>query len=263
MQNERKTGSKPGIAAVIMAAGQGKRMRDPSRAKVMYELNDKPMIHYVVELACDLGASNIVVIAGHQHQIVIDYLAKSHPSVVCAVQEPQLGTGHAVMQSTTALADFNGDVLVLGGDVPLLTKCTMENLLRYHFDTGAVATILTSKLKDPTGYGRMIRNPNGSVKKIVEHRDASEEERKISEINSGIYVFDKEKLFDGLDHITPNNAQNEYYLTDVFEYFWQHQWTVSAVVAEHEDEIHGINTFDQLEVAREILNARLSPASRS
>jgi bifunctional N-acetylglucosamine-1-phosphate-uridyltransferase/glucosamine-1-phosphate-acetyltransferase GlmU-like protein len=118
-------------------------------------------------------------------------------------------------------------------------------------------------MRDPTGYGRIVRNPDRSVKKIVEHRDASEEERKISEINSGIYVFDKEKLFDGLNHITPNNAQNEYYLTDVFEYFWQHQWTVSAVVAEHEDEIHGINTFDQLEEARRILNTRFVAASTS
>jgi bifunctional N-acetylglucosamine-1-phosphate-uridyltransferase/glucosamine-1-phosphate-acetyltransferase GlmU-like protein len=136
----------------------------------------------------------------------------------------------------------------------------MENLLGHHFETGAVATILTSIMKDPTGYGRIVRNPDGSVNKIVEHRDASEEERKISEINSGIYVFDKEKLFDGLNHITPDNSQNEYYLTDVFEYFWRHQWTVSALVAEHEDEIHGINTFDQLEEARGILNARLGGA---
>ena len=263
MHPDRKTGSKREIAAVIMAAGQGKRMKDPSRAKVMYELNGKPMIHYVVDLAGDLGASNIVVIAGHQRQIVVDYLAKSHPSVACAIQEPQLGTGHAVMQSATALTGFKGDVLVLSGDVPLLTKWTMESLLGHHFDTGAVATILTSKMKDPTGYGRIVRNPDGSVKKIVEHRDASEEERKISEINSGIYVFDKEKLFDGLNHITPNNAQNEYYLTDVFEYFWRHQWTVSALVAEHEDEIHGINTFDQLEEARGILNARLGAAAVS
>jgi UDP-N-acetylglucosamine pyrophosphorylase len=263
MQNNQSTAPNRPIAAVLMAAGQGKRMKDPSRAKVMYELKNRPMIHYVVELAAALGSKEIVAIVGHQRQSVVEYLAKSHPAVKCAVQDPQLGTGHAVLQAESALNAFQGDVLVLSGDVPLLTKCTMENLIRHHFETGAVATILTSNMSDPTGYGRIVRNSDGSVKKIVEHRDASEEERKISEINSGIYVFNKMKLFDGLHHITPNNAQHEYYLTDVFEYFWQHHWTVSALVAEHEDEIHGINTFEQLEKARGILELRDSSAGRS
>ena len=258
MQDTHKNGSNRDVAAVIMAAGQGKRMKDPTRAKVMYELDSRPMLHYVVKLAVELGATRIVVIVGHQRQIVTEYLSKSHPAVLCAVQDPQLGTGHAVLQSAESMADFNGDVLVLSGDVPLLTKKTMEKLLRHHRETGAVATILTSNMKDPTGYGRIIRNTDGSVKKIIEHRDASELQRRIPEINSGIYVFDKEKLFDGLNHITPNNAQNEYYLTDVFEYFRKQQWTVSAMGAGDENEIHGINTFEQLELARRRLDARLA-----
>ncbi len=245
------------IAAVIMAAGQGKRMKDPSRAKVMYEINGRPMIQYVADLALVLGAKRIVVIVGHQRQVVIEELRKSHPTVICAVQDPQIGTGHAVMQSEEALQSFSGHVLVLSGDVPLLTESTMLRLLAHHCETGAVATILTSNMSDPTGYGRIIRNPDGSVKRIVEHRDATEEERKLKEINSGIYVFEKEKLFDGLKHITPDNSQHEYYLTDVFSYFWQNRWMVSALVAPDEREIQGINTVEQLDRAREILDSRL------
>jgi UDP-N-acetylglucosamine pyrophosphorylase len=256
MTNAPTNNSQRPIAAVIMAAGQGKRMKDPTRAKVLYELNGKPMIHYVADLALELGTSPVVVIVGHQRQLVIDYLGKSHPMVACAVQAEQLGTGHAVMQAEPALKGFRGDVVVLSGDVPLLTKKTMEKLIVHHRTTGAAATILTAIMHDPTGYGRMIRNADGSVKRIVEHRDATEAERAIKEMNSGIYVFNKERLFEALQNISPDNAQHEYYLTDVFEFFWKKQWIVSALVADSVEEIHGINTFEQLEQARGFLVSR-------
>ncbi|HCA79430.1 MAG TPA: UDP-N-acetylglucosamine pyrophosphorylase [Bacteroidetes bacterium] len=256
MTNPPTKASQRPLAAVIMAAGQGKRMKDPSRAKVLYELNGKPMIHYVVDLALELGTKPVVVIVGHQRQLVIDYLGKSHPMVACAIQAEQLGTGHAVMQAEPALEGFRGDVVVLSGDVPLLTRKTMESLITHHRTTGAAATILTAIMQDPTGYGRMIRNADGSVKRIVEHKDATDSERAIKEMNSGIYVFDKERLFEALQNILPDNAQHEYYLTDVFEFFWKKQWTVSALVGDSVDEIHGINTFEQLEQARGILASR-------
>lgn len=248
---------RPDLAAVVMAAGQGKRMNDPSRAKVLYEINGKPLIHYVVDLATELRTSPIVVIVGHQRQLVADYLSRSHPAVTCAVQDQQLGTGHAVLQAGPALKGFRGNVLVLSGDVPMLRRETMEHLLDKHVERGAVATILTAMMPDPSGYGRIVRNDDGTVNRIVEHKDASDEERQISEINSGIYVFDHERLFEALSHLAPNNAQNEYYLTDVFEYFWRMGWTVSAVVADDVDEIHGINTHGQLEQARNILLSRV------
>lgn len=250
------TEAKHELAVVVMAAGQGKRMKDPARAKVMYELNGRPMISYVVDLAYDLGAMEVIIVVGHQREVVTEYLKRSHPDVHCAVQEQQLGTGHAIMQAEKMLKRFHGDVIVLSGDVPLLTKPTMENLISHHFQTSAVATILTARMENPAGYGRIIRNGDGSVQKIVEHKDASEEELKVREINSGIYVFNKQKLFDGLKHITQDNSQKEYYLTSVFEYFWKHHWTVSALVADQADEIHGINTVEQLEQARTMLNSR-------
>jgi UDP-N-acetylglucosamine pyrophosphorylase len=240
-----------------MAAGKGTRMKDPSKVKVMYELLGKPMIHYVVDLAYNLKADRVIVIVGYQRETVIQYITKSHPQIEIAIQAEQLGTGHAIMQAEPVLHNYHGDVIVLSGDVPLLTVPSMERLMEHHVHTKAVATILTAHFDDPAGYGRIIRNDDGSVKKIVEQKDATEEERSVNEINSGIYVFDKQKLFESLEHISPHNVQKEYYLTDVFEYLWKHHWRVSALQALDVDEIRGINTKDQLKEAESIQLARL------
>lgn len=231
-------------------------MKEPGKAKVMFELAGKPMIHYVLDLAVALGSERIIAIVGFQRDSVMQYVRQTHPSVEFVVQEPQRGTGHAVQQAERALKDFTGDVLVLSGDVPLLTEETIRQMAQLHHSSGAVATILTAEVEDPTGYGRIIRNSNGSVERIVEHRDASPEELQVREINSGIYLFHNTILFDGLRHIAPHNVQNEYYLTDVFEYFWKHHWTVAAFKAPHVDEIQGVNTREQLEVAQKIFDTR-------
>jgi UDP-N-acetylglucosamine diphosphorylase/glucosamine-1-phosphate N-acetyltransferase len=244
------------LAAVIMAAGKGTRMKDPSKAKVMYEVLGKPMVHYVVDLARALNAARIIVIAGYKREAVIQYLNAHLSGTEVAVQAEQLGTGHAIMQTGSLLKNFIGDVVVLSGDVPLLTADSVLGLIDHHYQTEAAATILTADFADATGYGRIIRNTDGSVKKIVEHKDATEEERSIKEINSGIYIFDKEKLFIGLDHITPENVQNEYYLTDVFEYFSKQQWKVSALKTVYVEEIMGVNTVEQLDIVKEALLKR-------
>jgi UDP-N-acetylglucosamine pyrophosphorylase len=255
------------LAVVILAAGKGTRMKDPTMAKVMYVIAGKPMIEHVVDLSLCLKSSRTVVVVGWQKDTVSGHLAATGKPVVCVEQNPQLGTGHAVMQAEKALEGYSGDVLVLSGDVPLLTEATVRSLIAYHRSAPAAATLLTAIMDDPTGYGRILRQSDGqpgrtvngthtgNVLGIVEHKDASEEERSIREINSGIYVFEKEYLFAGLKHITPSNVQHEYYLTDVFGYFWRNNLPVRAVPVEREQEIRGINTLAQLEEARRLFES--------
>jgi len=255
------------LAVIVLAAGKGTRMKDPHRAKVMYPINGKPMIEYVVNLASALNASTTIVIVGWQKDSVIEHLRQVAESVVCVEQFPQLGTGHAVMQAEAELKDFAGDVLVLSGDVPMLSLSTARELVDVHRSMSADTTVLTADLQDPTGYGRVLRNAGGSVVGVVEHKDATEDQRRISEFNSGIYVFNKSRLFEGLKHITPTNAQREYYLTDVLGYFWRQNWSVRAVKIKHSLEILGINTLEQLEQVRAAMSERdelnISPPSRA
>ncbi len=244
------------FATIIMAAGKGTRMKDATKAKVMFEVNKKPMIEHVVELAQSLRSEKIIVIVGFQRESVYSHLENVAPNVQFAVQDPQLGTGHAVMQAEPFIRRYMGDVLVLSGDVPLLRKETIEKLIEYHRDNNAVGTILTATLDDPTGYGRILRSKSGYVVGIMEHKDATEEQRKVKEINSGIYLFDNKYLFEALQHINPHNAQNEYYLTDVFSHFWSKKLVVSAMIADDYNEIRGVNTVEQLTEAEVVLNSR-------
>jgi len=244
------------FATVIMAAGKGTRMKNSEKAKVMFEVAGKPMIHHVVDLAIELKSARIIAVVGFFRESVTAYLHSTAPAVEFAVQEPQLGTGHAVMQAKNALRDFIGDVLVLSGDVPLLRAATIRELISVHRNKNAVATILTTDLDDPSGYGRVLRGEEGNVVGIVEHKDATDEQRKVTEINSGIYIFDSAHLFDALGHITAHNAQNEYYLTDVFGYYWDRRMTVAAKKTADFDEVRGVNTVEQLEEANDILRKR-------
>lgn len=244
------------LAVVILAAGKGTRMNNPSMAKVMYEINGRPMVEYVVALAATLGADRTLAVVGWQKQSVVDHLMKIGASVEFVDQEEQRGTGHAVQQTAEALKEWDGDVLVLSGDVPLLAEKTVRSLIGYHRTSDASATILTVELPDPAGYGRVIRQSDGSVKKIVEQKDASKKELAVKEVNAGIYVFAREKLFRALREIRPENAQSEYYLTDVFELFRKNQWRVSAVKAIDAVEVMGINDLEQLQAAASALSSR-------
>ncbi len=240
-----------------MAAGKGTRMKNPEKAKVMYEVDGKPLVQHVVELALRLKSARTIIVVGYQRETIIEHLQKFFPGQVEYVEQAeQRGTGHAIMQTGPALRDFSGDVIVLSGDVPLLKQATIERLQECHRRERAVATILTADIDDPKGYGRIIRSGKGLVESIVEERDADEQTKKLHEINSGIYVFQHSALFDALKHISPHNAQHEYYLTDVFKYFWDHGLTVAAVKADNFDEIRGVNTFEQLEDAQRVFDTR-------
>lgn len=244
------------IAVVILAAGKGKRMKNPDMAKVMYEVGSKPMISYVVELSKKINPARLIIVVGWQRQMIIDYFKSKNERVEFAEQLEQLGTGHAVMQTQEFLKNFTGLVLILSGDVPLLTYSTVKRMIDEYSANNADAVILTTEMDDPTGYGRIVRGSDNAVLKIVEHKDAEPEILKIKEINSGIYLFDTPKLFEALKHLKPDNAQNEYYLTDVFEYFWKNKYKVIAVKSEDPLEIMGINDATQLELARKIFEKR-------
>ena len=171
------------LGVIILAAGKGTRMKSPDIAKVMYEINGKPMVDYVVNVAMKLQAERILLVVGWQKQSVIDHISAISSNIEFVEQEQQLGTGHAVLQTDEALKEFDGDLLVLSGDVPLLTEKTAQALIGYHRMSGAMATILTAEVNDPSGYGRIVRNDKGNVQKIVEHKDATNYEAAINEID--------------------------------------------------------------------------------
>jgi len=240
------------LAIIIMAAGKGTRMKS-DMAKVLHEANGRPIVEYVLDKSVSLRPEKIVLIVGHQAEKVKKATA-TFP-VEWALQEPQLGTGHAVMQAENALKGFTGDILILSGDAPMVRQTTLESLLESHRKENAAATVLSAELEDPSGYGRIIRHGDGgSVLKIVEHKDASGEELAVKEINSGVYVFRAGILFDALQSITNDNAQAEYYLTDVFSICFRKGLKVSAFKTGDADEIKGINTREQLLEAEKLLS---------
>ncbi|MBC8145948.1 MAG: NTP transferase domain-containing protein [bacterium] len=243
----RHTRVSSNLAVVIMAAGKGTRMKSPDMAKVMFPVGGVPMIHHVVERAFECAPQTVVVIIGHNRESVRGYLDGAfNGRVTFAEQIEQLGTGHAIMQALPSLEGFDGDVVVLSGDVPLLRRQTLEELHRVHQSTNAVATVLTVSADDPTGYGRVVRLADESVDRIVEHKDATDAERTIDEINSGIYMFGAKALVDALAHLTNDNVQGEYYLTDVFGWLRSRGERIAAFRSPDFGEIQGINTVEQL-----------------
>jgi len=229
-----------------MAAGLGTRMKS-KRAKVLHELGGLPLIARVLRAAKPLNPRSIVVVVGHgAEEVKQASSAEVGELAQFALQKDQRGTGDAVNAARSLLADSDSLVLVLSGDVPLIRTSTLETLVDHHRKSAAECTILSVRLENPTGYGRVVRDDQGSFQKIVEQRDATEEERQIREINVGIYVFDSRKLFDALTKVKPVNDQGEYYLTDVPEILLREGSNVSVYVHTDPREVSGINTRAEL-----------------
>lgn len=240
--------------AVILAAGQGTRMKS-KLYKVLHLVCGKPMVQHVIDNVSKLQLEKIITIVGHGAEKVKSVLGDQS---LYAFQEEQLGTAHAVMQAASFLKDQDGTTIVVCGDTPLITAETFAKLLEHHKKTNAKATILTAEADDPSGYGRIVRNKEGLVEKIVEHKDASESERLIKEINTGTYCFDNAALFEALKLVTNDNAQGEYYLPDVIEILKEKGETVSAYRTDSFEETIGINDRVALSRAEFVMKKRIN-----
>ncbi len=238
-------------AVVVLAAGKGTRMKS-DKAKVLHEVHGRPMVDYVMASASEIAGSDVVVIVGHQAEAVKAAVAGQREALF-ALQEEQLGTGHAVMCARDAIGASTRQVVILCGDVPLVRAETLHRLVVEHEAAGRAVSVLAVSLEDPTGYGRMVTGEDGALRCIVEEKDASAEERAIKEINSGIYCVDADFLFSALDKVKSDNAQGEYYLTDIVEIAVQEGAGAGVVTGGSAREVTGVNTVNDLETVRQML----------
>ncbi|MFO0706521.1 MAG: bifunctional UDP-N-acetylglucosamine diphosphorylase/glucosamine-1-phosphate N-acetyltransferase GlmU [Nitrospira sp.] len=264
MTDQTGTKAVPGLGVVVMAAGQGTRMRS-NQAKVLHRIAGRPMVLYALDLARRMAGHSVAVVVGHQAEQVRAVLQPAIAGAANVVpvhiveQRQQLGTGHAVLQTREVFTEKPAPsaYLILNGDTPLLQDTTVRELLRVHQSSGATVTMLTAALADPTGYGRVVRRQgageSADVIKIVEHRDASPDERAIHEINVGTYVVDGAFLFAALEKVQPHNAQGEYYLTDIVDMAVRQGHRVSALQLTNPDEGLGVNTRGQLAEAEQVI----------
>jgi len=246
--------------AVILAAGEGKRMQS-DQAKVLHEIAGAPLLEHVLRACEGAGVRRAVVVVGARREQVAAWLAQRPArgmDVRPAVQAEQKGTGHALSCALPVLEQIGPgeELIVLCGDAPLIRAETIQDLLALHRARHAGATILTADLEDPTGYGRIVRRPNGDVARIVEHRDASEAERALTEINSADYVFDRAAVAAALEHVTNDNRQGEFYLTDTIALLARAGRPILALKVDDPREVLGVNTPEQLQEAERAFLAR-------
>lgn len=242
------------VKAVILAAGKGTRMKS-DKPKVLHEIFSKPLLGWVIDCLVSSSINENIVVTGHKSELVEDYL-KQIPNTVSVLQKEQKGTGHAVSMVKGILADFKGILLVVCGDTPLIRSESINEFIEFHKRNNAALTVMTTIFDNPAGYGRIVRDKNGSVEKIVEQKDADDVQKNIKEVNAGIYCINWEDVSAAFDSLTSDNAQGEYYLTDIVEWANNKGKKVLAYTLDDSDEIYGINSRENLAVAAKIMKTR-------
>ncbi len=243
-----------GLATIILAGGKGTRMKS-SLVKVLHPIMGKPMLSYPIEASFEgLDADKTVVVVGHQLESVQKTFSKDPLTFVS--QQPQLGSGHAVLCTEKVFRGYEGTILILCGDVPLVRPETLTELVAFHRHEGATLTVVTTRLSDPRGYGRVVRGKSEQIEKIIEEKDASPREKELDEVNTGLYCAEASFLFPGLRKVETNNRQGEYYLTDLVEIGWEEKQRILAFEVPESDQFLGINTRVDLARAHDIVGNR-------
>ncbi|MBE7710341.1 MAG: bifunctional N-acetylglucosamine-1-phosphate uridyltransferase/glucosamine-1-phosphate acetyltransferase [Cyanobacteria bacterium SIG32] len=242
------------MKSIILAAGKGTRMKS-DLPKVLHEIMAKPLLGYVLDNVKNIADESFVIV-GHQAEAVEKFVNQNYSNVKTVLQSPQLGTGHAVSMVCPHLVDFDGEVVILCGDSPLITEKTLRDFVQYHKSINSDITVMSTIVENPTNYGRIIRDIDNSLECIVEEKDASVEQKNIKEVNAGIYCLNWNKIKDAFSQLTTNNAQGEYYLTDIIEWGKLNKLSVNAFILANKEEVYGINSRANLAEATKMMNER-------
>ena len=238
--------------AVILAGGEGKRMGS-EKPKTLCEVLSKPMLRWVIDAVKDAGIDDICIVKGYRAEYIDEYVSTLEFPVETVLQAERLGTGHAVMMCEDGLKGYEGDVLIVYGDMPLFKAQTYKDIIAKHQESGAAITVLTADVENPPAYGRIIRDENGKIIDSVEDKDCTPEQKKITELNVGVYVVNSKKLFATLKKIGNNNAQGEYYLTDISKVLISEGEMVESHTIFDLSEIVGVNTVEDLAFCEDVL----------
>ena len=246
------------MKAIVLGAGKGKRLMSEQfdLPKVMRQANGRGLITYVLDSIDFIPKKDTVIVVGYKKEAVIEALSAISPEYKFAEQKEMLGTGHAVMAASDEFEGYDGDVLITYGDMPLFTKKTFEDIVKVHKENGAACTLMTAVVDNPPAYGRIVRDADGKLLDLVETKDCDEEQIKIKELNVGVYVFNARLLFENLKNLKNNNAQGEYYLTDMPKILMELGEKVATYTVSDNNEIFGVNTPEDLEFCENILKNR-------